>query len=79
MDWEDEVVSKHFMDYRKKVVLESGVDKKVVEDVFAKEEKDPRLTVTETVDLLRDAGFKTPEVLWVYSFLAIFRVRIEKQ
>lgn len=75
MNWEDKSVAKHFMDYRNKIVLESGVDMKVIEDVFAKEEKDPRLTVTETIDLLRDVDFKDPEVLWVYSFLAIFRVR----
>lgn len=75
MDWEDKKVGNFFMDYRKKVILESGAKKKFVEDILAKEEQDTRLTVTETIDVLRNAGFKEPEVLWVYSFLAIFRVK----
>ena len=75
MDWKDKEIDKHFMDYRKKVILESGADKKIVEDILVKEEKDPRLTVIETIDLLRKVGFKNPEVLWVYSFLAVFWAR----
>jgi len=64
------------MDSRKKKVLETGVSKKFVETILAKESKDARLTVTETTDLLRQSGFKTPEVIWVYSFLAVIRVKI---
>ena len=75
MDWEDEKVGKFFMDYRKKVILKSGAEKEFVEDILAKEEQDTRLTVTETIDVLRNVGFNKPEVLWVYSFLAIFRVK----
>jgi tRNA (cmo5U34)-methyltransferase len=75
MDWHDKKVGQHFMDYRRSKVMESGVDKEFAEDIFAKEEKDYRLTVSETIDMLRDAGFHNPDVMWTYKFLAICSAR----
>lgn len=75
MDWHDKTVGRHFRDYRRKRVLGSGVDKEFAEDIFAKEAKDQRLTVPETIDMLRSAGFKNPDVMWTYKFLAICSAR----
>jgi len=74
MDWGDTEVSKYFMEYRRQKVLESGASEQFVDEVFKKEAQDYRLTVVETVDLLREAEFE-PEVLWAYSFLSIFRAK----
>lgn len=76
MQWNDKEIEKHFMDYRKRVVLESGASKKLVEEIFTKESKDPRLTVEQTISLLKNTGFKKHEVIWVYSFLAIFYAKV---
>lgn len=78
MDWEDPAVSKLFMDHRKEHVLASGASQAVVDEVFAKEATDPRLTVVQTIDLLRQTGFK-PEVIWVKSFLAVFRAKVDSK
>ncbi len=75
MDWHDKKVGKHFMEYRRKRVLESGVDKEFADEIFAKEEKDHRLTVPETIDMLRNVGFHNPDVMWTYKFLAICSAR----
>lgn len=75
MDWHDKQVGKHFMDYRREKVLESGVDKEYADEIFAKEEKDHRLTVPETIDILRSVGFHNPDVMWTYKFLAICSAR----
>lgn len=77
MNWTDKTVESFCMEERKQIILTSGVDPDFVEEVLQKENQDPRISVSEALELLKNSGFKDIDVLWVWSFLAIFRGRKE--
>jgi tRNA (cmo5U34)-methyltransferase len=69
----NERVQTHFVDYRNRFALSSGCSADLVEWNVRKEaEDDYPLTVEQTLEECRGAGFSLPAIVWAHDVFAVF-------